>query len=167
MPDPHRLLEVYNASAATLNLCRAFATGGYADLRQVHAWNTDFVQELAGRRRYEKLAADIDRALSFMRAIGAESGRVPPGRLPLQPRGADPGVRARADPDRLAHRAPVRRLRALPLDRGADPAARRRPRGAAVADPQPDRRQARSDDDAGRCGGARRASSTRRTSPAG
>jgi 3-deoxy-7-phosphoheptulonate synthase len=42
-PDPERLLEAYHCSAVTLNLCRAFAGGGYADLRQVHAWNQDFV----------------------------------------------------------------------------------------------------------------------------
>ena len=71
-PEPSRLLEVYNASAATLNLCRAFVTGGYADLRQVHAWNTDFVRESAVGERYELLAGEIDRAMAFMRAIGAE-----------------------------------------------------------------------------------------------
>src|SRR5579863_10738340 len=42
-PDPGRLLDAYHCSAVTLNLCRAFARGGYADLRQVHAWNQDFV----------------------------------------------------------------------------------------------------------------------------
>ena len=45
--DPSRLVEVYHSSAATLNLVRAFVTGGYADLRQVHTWNTDFVQGVA------------------------------------------------------------------------------------------------------------------------
>jgi 3-deoxy-7-phosphoheptulonate synthase len=44
IPDPQRLVDVYNNSAATLNLVRAFTTGGYADLRQVHTWNTDFVR---------------------------------------------------------------------------------------------------------------------------
>jgi 3-deoxy-7-phosphoheptulonate synthase len=44
IPDPQRLVDVYNASAATLNLVRAFVTGGYADLRQVHTWNNDFVR---------------------------------------------------------------------------------------------------------------------------
>src|SRR5438067_6576841 len=56
--------------------------------------------------------------------------RVPPRRLPLQPRGTDPGVRARAHPDRQPHRAAVRRLRALRLDRRTDPPARRRARRA-------------------------------------
>jgi 3-deoxy-7-phosphoheptulonate synthase len=71
-PDPNRLVEVYPASAATLNLVRAFTTGGYADLRQVHAWNTDFVLSSAVGRRYEAVANEIDRALTFMQAIGAD-----------------------------------------------------------------------------------------------
>ncbi len=72
-PDPHRLVQVYNSSAATLNLCRAFLQGGYADLRQMHAWNTDFVRTSPVGAVYERMASDIDRALDFMKAIGAES----------------------------------------------------------------------------------------------
>ena len=72
LPDPQRLVEVYHCSAATLNLVRAFVTGGYADLRQVHTWNTDFVRNSPVGRRYEKLAGEIDRALTFMQAIGAD-----------------------------------------------------------------------------------------------
>jgi 3-deoxy-7-phosphoheptulonate synthase len=72
-PDPGRLVDVYNASAATLNLCRAFLQGGYADLRQMHAWNTDFVRTSPVGARYERLTSEIDRALDFMKAIGAES----------------------------------------------------------------------------------------------
>ena len=71
-PDPGRLLRAYHCSAVTLNLCRAFATGGYADLHQVHAWNQDFVSESPAGRRYERLAGEIDRALAFMRACGAD-----------------------------------------------------------------------------------------------
>ncbi len=71
-PDPRRLLSAYHYSAATLNLCRAFTTGGYADLRQVHAWNQDFVRQSPSGQRYEELAGEIDRALSFMRACGAD-----------------------------------------------------------------------------------------------
>ncbi|MEP6815921.1 MAG: 3-deoxy-7-phosphoheptulonate synthase class II [Marmoricola sp.] len=71
-PDPQRLVEVYHSSAATLNLVRAFVTGGYADLRQVHTWNTDFVRDSVVGARYEKVAAEIDRAMSFMSAIGAD-----------------------------------------------------------------------------------------------
>ncbi len=70
--DPARLIEVYHSSAATLNLVRAFVTGGYADLRQVHTWNTDFVRDSAVGARYENLAQEIDRAMSFMSAIGAD-----------------------------------------------------------------------------------------------
>ncbi|MDQ6688840.1 MAG: 3-deoxy-7-phosphoheptulonate synthase, partial [Actinomycetota bacterium] len=71
-PDPQRLVEVYHSSAATLNLVRAFVTGGYADLRQVHTWNTDFVVSAPAGRRYEAIANEIDRAMSFMAAIGAD-----------------------------------------------------------------------------------------------
>jgi 3-deoxy-7-phosphoheptulonate synthase len=71
-PDPQRLVDVYHSSAATLNLVRAFVTGGYADLRQVHAWNTDFVRESGAGQAYEAMANDIDRALTFMQAIGAD-----------------------------------------------------------------------------------------------
>ncbi|HUA29391.1 MAG TPA: 3-deoxy-7-phosphoheptulonate synthase class II [Streptosporangiaceae bacterium] len=71
-PDPARLLRAYHCSAVTLNLCRAFSTGGYADLHQVHAWNQDFVRESPSGQRYERLAGEIDRALAFMRACGAD-----------------------------------------------------------------------------------------------
>src|SRR5215510_5560546 len=71
-PDPGRLLSAYHSSAVTLNLCRAFTTGGYADLHQVHAWNQDFVADSPAGQRYERLAGEIDRALSFMRACGAD-----------------------------------------------------------------------------------------------
>jgi 3-deoxy-7-phosphoheptulonate synthase len=72
MPDPARLIELYHSSASTLNLVRAFVTGGYADLRQVHTWNTDFVKHSPVGRRYEAVANEIDRALTFMKAIGAD-----------------------------------------------------------------------------------------------
>lgn len=71
-PDPERLLRAYNASGAALNLVRAFTMGGFADLRQVHAWNQDFVRDSVAGQRYELMAADIDRALSFMHACGAD-----------------------------------------------------------------------------------------------
>jgi 3-deoxy-7-phosphoheptulonate synthase len=72
VPDPQRLIEAYHSSASTLNLVRAFVTGGYADLRQVHTWNTDFVSSSPVGRRYEKLADEIDKAMRFMSAIGAD-----------------------------------------------------------------------------------------------
>jgi 3-deoxy-7-phosphoheptulonate synthase len=71
-PDPGRLIRAYHCSAATLNLSRAFTTGGYADLHQVHAWNQDFVASSPSGQRYERLAGEIDRALAFMRACGAD-----------------------------------------------------------------------------------------------
>jgi 3-deoxy-7-phosphoheptulonate synthase len=70
-PDPDRLVRTYHSSAATLNLARAFVIGGEADLRQVHAWNTDFVRDSPVGERYERMARDIDRAISFMHACGA------------------------------------------------------------------------------------------------
>ncbi len=71
-PDPRRLLRVYHASSATLNLIRAFTSGGFADLRQVHEWNQGFVRDSTAMARYELMARDIDRAVSFMHACGAD-----------------------------------------------------------------------------------------------
>jgi 3-deoxy-7-phosphoheptulonate synthase len=71
-PDPARMLRAYNSAAGTLNLCRAFASGGYADLHQAHAWNQDFVAQSPAGQRYEQLAGEIDRALSFMNACGVD-----------------------------------------------------------------------------------------------
>jgi 3-deoxy-7-phosphoheptulonate synthase len=70
IPDPRRLLDVYNASAATLNLTRAFVTGGFADLRAIHAWNSDFVRNSNVVDRYEQLADEIERAMAFMVTCG-------------------------------------------------------------------------------------------------
>jgi 3-deoxy-7-phosphoheptulonate synthase len=72
VPDPERLKRMYHASSATLNLVRAFTTGGYADLRQVHAWNQDFVKSSPSGQRYEALAREIDNALHFMHACGVD-----------------------------------------------------------------------------------------------
>jgi len=72
VPDPQRLVRSYNTASATLNLVRAFTQGGYADLREVHAWNQDFVAETAAGYRYDQVAGEIDRALSFMAACGAD-----------------------------------------------------------------------------------------------
>jgi 3-deoxy-7-phosphoheptulonate synthase len=71
-PDPGRLLEAYHCASATLNLCRSLAGGGYADLHQVHAWNQDFVASSPAGQRYEQLADEIDRAIAFMNAAGAD-----------------------------------------------------------------------------------------------
>jgi 3-deoxy-7-phosphoheptulonate synthase len=69
-PDPERLVAAYHQSASTLNLVRAFVKGGFADLSQVHVWNQQFVATSNEGRRYEQIAAEIDRALRFMRACG-------------------------------------------------------------------------------------------------
>ncbi len=71
-PDPARLLRGYHQSASTLNLLRAFTKGGYADLSRVHAWNQDFVEASPEGRRYEAVAAEIERALRFMEACGID-----------------------------------------------------------------------------------------------
>ncbi|MBM7050772.1 MULTISPECIES: class II 3-deoxy-7-phosphoheptulonate synthase [unclassified Rothia (in: high G+C Gram-positive bacteria)] len=69
--DPKRMLQGYHTSASTLNLIRAFTTGGFADLRSVHNWNKGFTSNPA-HSRYESLAAEIDRAIKFMDACGAD-----------------------------------------------------------------------------------------------
>ncbi|MEM8770532.1 MAG: 3-deoxy-7-phosphoheptulonate synthase class II [Pseudomonadota bacterium] len=71
-PDPQRLLKAYGQAAATLNLIRAFASGGYADLRNVHKWNLEFVSGNAQEGRYRALADKIAEAITFMEACGVE-----------------------------------------------------------------------------------------------
>ena len=72
VPDPERLLTAYHQAASTLNLLRAFTKGGFADLNRVHAWNQEFVASSIEGRRYEIIAEEIDRALTFMRACGID-----------------------------------------------------------------------------------------------
>jgi 3-deoxy-7-phosphoheptulonate synthase len=72
VPDPERLVVAYHQAASTLNLLRAFTKGGFADLSQVHVWNQQFVATSAEGRRYEAIAAEIDRAMRFMRACGID-----------------------------------------------------------------------------------------------
>ncbi|GHF10232.1 class II 3-deoxy-7-phosphoheptulonate synthase [Pseudolysinimonas yzui] len=69
--DPRRLVQGYHTAASTLNLIRAFTQGGFADLRQVHSWNKGFATNPANQR-YEGLAKEIDRAVKFMEAAGAD-----------------------------------------------------------------------------------------------
>ena len=69
--DPRRLVQGYHTAVATLNLIRAFTQGGFADLRQVHSWNKGFASNPANHR-YEKLANEIDKAIKFMEAAGAD-----------------------------------------------------------------------------------------------
>ena len=69
--DPRRLIQGYHTSASTLNLIRAFTQGGFADLREVHSWNKGFATNPANQR-YASLASEIDRAVKFMEAAGAD-----------------------------------------------------------------------------------------------
>jgi 3-deoxy-7-phosphoheptulonate synthase len=69
-PDPQRILRAYNTAASTLNLLRAYASGGLSSLNRVHSWNTEFARSTDTGSRYEQLAAEIDRAVQFMRACG-------------------------------------------------------------------------------------------------
>ena len=76
-PDPRRQLRAYSQSAATLNLLRAFAQGGYADLHQVHRWTLDFIDGSKEADRYRDLANRIDDCLSFMEACGITADTAP------------------------------------------------------------------------------------------
>ena len=76
-PDPQRLLRAYNQAAATLNLLRAFAQGGFADLHKVHRWNLEYVSGSPQGERYEELAGRIDEAMAFMEACGVTPEKVP------------------------------------------------------------------------------------------
>ena len=71
-PDPRRQLMAYRQSAATLNLIRAFATGGYANLENVHSWTLGFVKDAQQSSRYREVADRISETLDFMRAIGID-----------------------------------------------------------------------------------------------
>ena len=76
-PDPQRMVRAYNQSAATLNLIRAFAQGGYADLHQVHRWTLGFVDKSPAGSRYKDLAERLDDSLAFMAACGLTSETTP------------------------------------------------------------------------------------------
>ena len=69
-PDPDRLLKAYNQSASTLNLLRAFAQGGFANLEEIHRWTLGFVSNSPQGERYKELAGRLDEALRFMKACG-------------------------------------------------------------------------------------------------
>lgn len=73
VPDPERLLQAYHQSTASLNLLRAFAQGGFADVHKVHQWSLDFIANSALTEKYSQLANRIDEALAFMRACGLDS----------------------------------------------------------------------------------------------
>ncbi|MCR6643441.1 MAG: 3-deoxy-7-phosphoheptulonate synthase class II [Terricaulis sp.] len=77
IPDPERLLKAYGQSAATLNLIRAFANGGYADLHNVHRWMVGFVADSPQGKRYQEIADRISEAVAFMEACGITPQSVP------------------------------------------------------------------------------------------
>ncbi|GAK45850.1 phospho-2-dehydro-3-deoxyheptonate aldolase [Tepidicaulis marinus] len=77
VPDPRRQLQAYSQAAATLNLIRAFAKGGYADLHHVHRWTLGFVSDSPEGARYEELATRISEALDFMKACGIDGDTAP------------------------------------------------------------------------------------------
>ena len=77
VPDPQRMIMGYRQSAATLNLLRAFASGGFADLTRVHEWTTGFMKGANGSPRYEETANKIDDAIKFMAALGLNSENTP------------------------------------------------------------------------------------------
>ncbi len=73
IPDPRKMLQAYTQAAATLNLLRAFSTGGYADVHQVHSWTLGFTEgEKAAK--YRDMASRISDALDFMKSAGINSG---------------------------------------------------------------------------------------------
>ena len=76
-PDPQRLLQAYHQSTATLNLLRAFASGGLADLHQVHCWNLGFVAQSPQHEKYQALARQIEQTLNFIEACGMNSSNTP------------------------------------------------------------------------------------------
>ena len=77
MPNPKKLLQAYNQSAATLNLLRAFARGGMADLNKVHNWNLNYMKDHSLGDKYEDLATKISESLKFMAACGINSTNTP------------------------------------------------------------------------------------------
>jgi 3-deoxy-7-phosphoheptulonate synthase len=72
--DPQRMVRAYHQAAATLNLIRAFTKGGFADLREIHTWNQEFVAASKQGRKYDEIARQIERALRFMAACGVDLG---------------------------------------------------------------------------------------------
>ncbi|KXJ53686.1 MAG: phospho-2-dehydro-3-deoxyheptonate aldolase, partial [Neptuniibacter sp. Phe_28] len=76
-PDPERLVTAYHQAASTLNLLRAFSSGGFADLHQVHAWNQNFITNSPLAAKYQDLADQIDQSIRFMEACGINASNTP------------------------------------------------------------------------------------------
>ena len=120
LPDPQRMIRAYSQSAATLNLLRAFASGGYANLHQVHRWTLDYMGRSPWARKYSETADRIGEALDFMEACGINPDTVPQlaqtsfytsHEALLLPFEAGDGATG------LADRRLVRHQRAFPVDR--------------------------------------------------
>ena len=136
------MIQAYHQAAATLNLLRAFTKGGFADLTRVHMWNQEFVASSPEGQRYERIAAEIERALRFMAAIGIDLAAVQSLHqvdvwtshegLVLD---YEEGLTRRDSTTRRL----VRLLGAHALDRRAHAAAGRRARRVLLGRPQPDR----------------------------
>jgi 3-deoxy-7-phosphoheptulonate synthase len=77
LPDPERMIQAYNQAAATLNLLRAFAQGGYADLHRVHQWTLDFVENSPAAARFQEMADRLAETLAFMTACGITAETTP------------------------------------------------------------------------------------------
>tara|TARA_Y100000590_G_scaffold462181_1_gene625645 strand:- start:6598 stop:7974 length:1377 start_codon:yes stop_codon:yes gene_type:complete len=75
-PDPERLIQAYNQSASTLNLLRAFAQGGFANLKKIHQWNLSYVEDSFSKKRFEEISNRIDECLIFMDACGINDQNV-------------------------------------------------------------------------------------------
>ncbi len=148
-PDPRRQLEAYRQSAATLNLLRAFATGGYANLENAHRWMLGFVKDSPQSERYQGVADRITETLGFMRAIGLDAEAHPELRATdfytsheaLLLGYEQALTRLELDVGRL-----LRDLRPPRLDRRSDAPARRRPRRILPRRQESDRAQMRSFD---------------------
>jgi 3-deoxy-7-phosphoheptulonate synthase len=77
IPDPHRMIDAYHQSVATLNLLRAFSRGGFADLKRLHQWNSDFLAKEPQGQKYQELASQITQTLRFMEACGINGETTP------------------------------------------------------------------------------------------
>ena len=147
MPDPQRLLMAYRQSAATLNLLRAFAQGGYADLEHVHDGLLGFMKDSPAGRRFEELAEHIDERSRFMRALGLTpiTRRRCAPRVLYQPRGAAARLRGGDDARRFDLQRLVRDLGPYVVDRRPHAAARPRPCRVSARHQESDRHQVRAE----------------------
>ncbi len=145
-PDPRRQIEAYRQSAATLNLLRAFAQGGYANLGSVRQWMLGFVKDSPQSRRYVELSDRISEALGFMQACGLDLESHPELRTTdfyTSHEALLLGFEEAFTPRRFDDRRLVRDLRPHDLDRRPHPPARSRPCRICARHQEPDRAQMR------------------------